>query len=133
MKKFITSSFFTLAFFAAILNPAHSKSIASPGLTYLNGHYSIQQDSATIEFNVAGKCGMCKKKIEKAVMGIAGVKAANWDKAAKFIKVDVSDTKVTREVISKAIAAVGYDTQFNKADDKVYEALPKCCQYERMK
>jgi len=31
--------------------------------------------------------------------------------------------------ISKALAAVGHDTDRHKADDAVYEALPGCCHY----
>jgi hypothetical protein len=35
------------------------------------------------------------------------------------------------ESIHLAIAKVGHDTDLLKADDKVYEALPGCCQYDR--
>lgn len=140
MKKLIAVGMLTLAFFAAILNPAHSKSLAGPGLppcaginNYLNDNRTLQNDSAKIEFKVSGKCGMCKKRVEKAAMSIAGVKTANWDKTTKIIKIVISDNKITQDVISKAIAAVGHDTGFDKADDKVYDALPDCCHYERVK
>lgn len=34
--------------------------------------------------------------------------------------------------VSEKIAAAGHDTQFNKASEEVYSALPGCCQYERV-
>ena len=35
--------------------------------------------------------------------------------------------------IQKAVAKVGHDTDMHKAEDKVYNALPGCCLYERNK
>jgi len=75
---------------------------------------------------------MCKKKIEKAAKSIAGVSQADWDKESKFITVGVSDDNVSKTEISKAIAAVGYDTEFDQADQANYDELPGCCHYDRL-
>jgi Cu(I)/Ag(I) efflux system membrane fusion protein len=39
--------------------------------------------------------------------------------------------KTSLEAISKAIAQVGHDTEFDKAPDDVYNALPGCCKYRK--
>ncbi len=40
-------------------------------------------------------------------------------------------TKISQSALSKAIAKVGHDTEFDKAEDVVYNSLASCCLYER--
>jgi len=78
---------------------------------------------------VQGACEMCKMKIENTAKSIEGVKAAEWSLSAKVLSVEYDPKKTSRNAISKAIAAVGYDTELDKASDLVYNALPGCCKY----
>ncbi len=81
-------------------------------------------------FKVSGQCEMCEARIEKAALGVKGVKTASWDKTSKLLKVTFSGD-VKKKDIEKAIADVGHDTPDFKAKDAVYNALPGCCKYER--
>ena len=85
-----------------------------------------------VEFKVAGNCGMCEKRIEKAAYSVKGVKSAEWHSEHGDIHLVIDETKCSKEDVAKAIAAVGHDTEFIKAKDEVYDALHGCCMYERM-
>jgi mercuric ion binding protein len=79
---------------------------------------------------VWGNCGMCKTKIEKAAKK-AGATKVLWNQETKELKVSYVATKTSNQKIQEAVAGVGYDTQDFTADDKVYNNLHGCCQYER--
>lgn len=81
-------------------------------------------------FKVWGNCGMCKKNIEGAAK-TAGAKFASWNTETKMMTVKFSDDKSSVKSIQSAIAAKGYDTEMFKGDDKAYEELEPCCQYDR--
>jgi periplasmic mercuric ion binding protein len=81
-------------------------------------------------FKVAGECGMCKKKIEKAAKG-AGASYAVWNSENKMLTVKYPGASASKEKIEAAIAAVGYDTPDVKATEEAYKNLDECCQYER--
>jgi len=82
-----------------------------------------------IALSVQGACEMCKMKIENTAKSIEGVKTAEWNLSSKILNVEYDLGKTTPSAISKAIAAVGYDTEMDKANDAVYNALPGCCKY----
>ncbi len=86
----------------------------------------------TISFKVFGNCEMCQERIEKA-MKLLGVKSGVWNVDTKIATVTFDIHSIGPDDIHKAIAAVGYDTEQVRADDKVYKKLPGCCQYEREK
>lgn len=86
-----------------------------------------------VEFNVAGNCDMCKKRIEKAAYAVKGVKSAIWHIDHTDIHLIIDETKCSKEDVAKAIAAAGHDTALVKAEDAVYEKLHGCCFYERLK
>jgi hypothetical protein len=87
-----------------------------------------QTKSETIK--VAGECGMCKTKIEKAAKG-AGATYAVWDSESKQLSVKYNSTTSNAAKIQQSIAATGYDTQDYKATDASYNSLHECCKYER--
>lgn len=91
----------------------------------------IAQDVKTEKFKVFGNCGMCEKRIEKAATSLDGVTKADWDKETKMIEVTFDSKQTNIDDIHKTIAAVGHDTEKEKAKDSVYDELPGCCQYER--
>jgi len=82
-------------------------------------------------FKVYASCGMCKEKIEAALTKKDGIKKRNWDQKTKMLTVSYDPAKTNMEKIQKSITALGYDTDQYKADDDVYNKLPKCCKYDR--
>lgn len=85
----------------------------------------------TTTFKVSGNCDMCKKKIETAAKSVKGVRSAVWNAETQTITVKYDDSKAKLIDIHNKIASVGYDTDKVRADDKTYEKLHSCCQYER--
>lgn len=92
--------------------------------------FKAEKGAKSTSFNVSGNCEMCEARIEKAALGINGVKTANWDKTSKLLVVTY-DGDVKKDEIELAISKVGHDTPDYKAKDEVYNALPDCCKYER--
>ena len=90
------------------------------------------QTEKKAEFEVAGNCGMCKIRIEKAAKSVDGVSSAVWDKETKMIEVAYNPEKSDIHKIHMAIAKAGHDTKMHKATDAVYDKLPGCCKYERI-
>ena len=82
------------------------------------------------KIKVSGECGMCKSKIERAAKA-AGASYAEWDVQKKELTVRFDHTSSSVAKIEKAIAAVGYDTENEKASDEAYDKLHECCKYER--
>ncbi len=89
---------------------------------------SAKKDIRTDTIKVMGNCDMSKARIENAGL-IKGVKKITWDKHSESTIVIYDASKTTIDKVEVAIAAVGHDTTNHKADDKVYNTLPKCCQY----
>jgi len=95
-----------------------------------------KEELVNANFTGYGNGGMGKKRIEKAALSVDGVKEANWDVETKVLSVKFSDitfgeNNYSINTVSEKIAAVGHDTQFNKASKDDYNALPGCCQYDR--
>jgi hypothetical protein len=86
----------------------------------------------TETIKVWGECETCKANIERAAK-IDGVRKASWDMKTKMLSLVYDPFKTNSYDIQKKIAAVGYDTEKYKADDKVYAKLNACCKYERKK
>lgn len=82
---------------------------------------------------VGGACEMCTDRIEKTVSGLIGVYSASYNLTTQELKVDYNKNRTDISVISKALAAVGHDTNLDKAPDKVYNDLPACCHYRKKK
>jgi mercuric ion binding protein len=92
----------------------------------------LAQTVKTEKIEVAGNCGMCETRIEKAAKSVEGVTSADWDKESKMLEVTFDSEKSDLHKIHLAVAEVGHDTKMHKASDEVYDALPGCCKYERM-
>ncbi|MBI1223700.1 MAG: cation-transporting ATPase [Bacteroidetes bacterium] len=101
-------------------------------LTIAAFSFSFKPDTGNIteKFKVYGNCGMCKERIEKALM-VKGVKYAYWDKETEMATVKFNPSVVSLIQLHKNVAAVGHDTDLEKADDAVYANLHSCCQYAR--
>ncbi len=91
--------------------------------------YPMTGEVKTAEFKVEGVCGMCKDRIENGAL-IKGVKKAEWDKETELLTVIYDPDKVELMDIHKAIAELGHSTDKVKAEEKAYNKLPACCQYD---
>jgi len=91
---------------------------------------SAQSKTETIK--VSGNCGMCQKHIESAAKK-AGATEAKWNKKTKELTVSFDQSKTSDDAIQKAVAASGYDTEKYAGDEKAYNGLDECCQYEGKK
>ena len=102
---------------------------AQPGMVKKTAATNTKLENA--QFEVWGNCGMCKKTIEKAVSKVKGVKEANWDVDTHQFTVSFNPAKTSLDKIHAAIAAAGYDTEKVRGNDKAYNNLHGCCQYDR--
>ena len=84
----------------------------------------------TYNFFVAGNCGMCKARIERAASKVAGVQSAVWDQETKQLTVTATSAQ---DDVAAAVARAGHDTKTAKADKGTYDDLPGCCHYERVR
>jgi copper chaperone CopZ len=98
--------------------------------SFINLSAQEKSEKQIAEFKVYGNCGMCERRIEKALT-VNGVESADWNKDTKIAKVVFSKDKITLKQLHKNVAAVGHDTEEVKASDEVYSKLPNCCKFER--
>lgn len=79
--------------------------------------------------SVGGSCDMCTDRIIKTVNEIDGVTLSDYNLEKQELHIHYNDSKTSIEAVSKALAAVGHDTELFKAEQEVYDALPGCCKY----
>ncbi len=84
-----------------------------------------------ISFWVRGNCGMCEERIEASIAYVPGVIYGEWDRSTELLTVEYRTKKTTVEEIKARIARAGHDVEGVSADEEVYNALPRCCKYER--
>src|ERR1035437_8767561 len=73
----------------------------------------------TETIKVLGNCDLCKTRIEKTAK-IEGVSKATWSKDTKILTLVYDPSVAKSDDVQKKIAAVGYDTEKFKADNKAY-------------
>jgi len=112
--------------FACDEHKAHHQPVAQEKAATVQMHDASVQK---IVLSVNGACEWCKAKIEDTAKSIEGVKTAEWSLSSKILNVAFDAGKTSPSAISKAIAAIGYDTEMDKASDAAYNALPGCCKY----
>jgi outer membrane cobalamin receptor/copper chaperone CopZ len=78
---------------------------------------------------VDGICGMCKDRIEKAVIELEGIKMAEWDVESRMLTYTSDDEAFDEDQIHLAVTRVGHDTKKYLAPQKAYDALHACCKY----
>jgi len=88
-----------------------------------------QEKNKKMSFEVDGKCEMCKARIEKAALGVKGVKYALWDIPSHELSLIIDERKTDPMKIKTALVAVGHDTKELKATDKAYDSVHPCCKY----
>ena len=90
----------------------------------------VKQKTETIK--VSGACGMCKARIEKTVLA-EGAASAVWEAKTQILTVTFDPLKTSKDALAKKLASVGHDAENYKAPDDVYDKLPGCCHYERVR
>lgn len=85
----------------------------------------VQQE----QLSVAGNCGMCKARIEKAASKVKGVSRASWEEDSQLLTVSFDQEQTSLAAIAKAIAKAGHDNNLAKANSTTYDKLPACCLY----
>ena len=88
-----------------------------------------QEKNKKITLEVDGKCDMCKMRIEKAALGVKGVKYAQWDVPSHQLTLIVDERKTDPMKIKTALVEVGHDTKELKATEEAYASVHPCCKY----
>ena len=78
---------------------------------------------------VDGVCMMCEERIEKNIIGLKGVKLANWNLESRILKLVYNEKKISLDEIHKFLASIGHDTNKEIASNQAYNLLDPCCQY----
>ncbi|MBV1887763.1 MAG: cation transporter [Urechidicola sp.] len=90
---------------------------------------SAQKKNAKVQFEVAGICGMCKQRIEKAALNTKGVKSASWSVETHQLILIIDERKTSPLIIKKTLAAVGHSTKEVETTEEAYDKLDSCCKY----
>lgn len=88
-----------------------------------------QEKNKNLSIEVDGKCEMCKMRIEKAALGVKGVKFAVWDVPSHELSMIIDERKTNPMEIKTAIAKVGHDSKELKATQEAYDTVHPCCRY----
>jgi len=90
---------------------------------------NAQEKNKKVTFEVDGICEMCKIRIEKAALGVTGVKYALWDIPSHKLSLIIDERKTNTMQIKTALVAVGHDTKELKASKEAYDKVDACCKY----
>ncbi len=88
-----------------------------------------QEKNKKVTFEVDGVCEMCKTRIEKAALGVDGVKYAVWDIPSHELSLIIDERKTNTMAIKTALAVAGHDTKELKATQEAYDKIHFCCKY----
>jgi len=88
-----------------------------------------QEKNKKLTMEVDGVCEMCKTRIEKAALGVKGVKYALWDVPSHQLSLILDERKTNAMAVKTALVAVGHDTKELKASDEAYNKVHPCCRY----
>lgn len=91
---------------------------------------SFAQTTQSDTLDVAGVCGMCKKKIETAAKS-AGAAFASWSPDTKKLVISYNPAATNSVKVQQSVASAGYDTPEVKATEAAYANLHECCKYDR--
>ena len=96
---------------------------------FVAGFALAQEKNKKMTFEVDGVCEMCKMRIEKAALGVDGVKYAVWDIPTHKLSLIIDERKTNPMEIKTALVAVGHDTKELKATQEAYDNIHPCCKY----
>ena len=90
---------------------------------------------AKVQLNVEGICNTFKARIEKAALGVKGVKYAQWNVDTHQLSLILDEHKTSVPQIQEAIAKVGHSNSLPDGSTKVeaseedYNKVNDCCKY----
>ena len=99
------------------------------------GAQTTPNKNKKVEFAVGGNCGQCKARIEKAALGVKGVKYAQWNVDTHQLSLVLDERKTSTEQVQEAIAKVGHSNSLPDGSSKVeateedYNKVSDCCKY----
>ena len=96
--------------------------------TFFSSDAQVNPADSTASFKVYGECIQCKQRIEKALK-VKGIESANWNVETEMLAVVYDPSIINLEKIKSKVLAAGHDLEAQKANDKIYNALPECCHY----
>ncbi|RKN83390.1 heavy-metal-associated domain-containing protein [Ulvibacterium marinum] len=105
------------------------KIIISSVLMLMSAITLAQEKNKKLTMEVDGKCDMCKMRIEKAALGVKGVKYALWDIPSHQLSLIIDERKTDPMKIKTAMVQVGHDTKELKATEEAYNSVHPCCKY----
>ncbi|MFS4455030.1 heavy-metal-associated domain-containing protein [Maribacter sp. 2304DJ31-5] len=105
------------------------KVIVTIVLAFLATTGFAQEKNKKLTMEVDGKCDMCKMRIEKAALGVKGVKYAMWDIPSHQLSLIIDERKTDPMKVKTALIAVGHDTKELKATQEAYDSIHPCCKY----
>lgn len=94
-----------------------------------------QNKNAKAQLNVEGICNSCKSRIEKAALGVKGVKYAQWNVNSHLLALVLDERKTSVQDVQNAIAKVGHSNSFADGTQKIeateedYNKVGDCCKY----
>lgn len=112
------------------ITPNHATSTSFTDHNYT--HITPLADSSsyqTTTLQVAGACGMCKKRIEEESQS-PGLIKAEWDASSQTLTLDFDPEKYDIQKARERILASGHDVDGVEADQAAYKQLPACCHYK---
>ena len=86
------------------------------------------QKPAVVSIQTNAQCGDCKERIETTLNQTKGVVYAELNFETKIVEVKYNPSKTDVAALQKALTAIGYDADDQKADATAQKALPLCCQ-----
>ena len=95
---------------------------------------ALTEDSVVVskELLVAGRCEMCKARVERMSLEIPGVTTAIWNLESQQLTVAFDENQTSVDAIQKVMAKAGHDTEVHLATTEAYDNLPACCHYQRL-
>ena len=94
-----------------------------------------QRKNAKAQLNVEGICNSCKARIEKAALGVKGVKYAQWNVDTHQLSLVLDESKASTQQVQEAIAKVGHSNSLPDGSSKIeateedYNKVSDCCKY----
>ena len=93
----------------------------------INVNAQKNKKTETLTIKTSTQCGMCKERVEKAMVFEKGIVSSELDIDKQQFTIVYKPSKTTPEKIRQAISKTGYDADNIKAEGKAYSKLPDCC------
>ena len=100
-------------------------------LLSITSSFAQIKNANTEKVKIAGNCGMCKSRIEKAG-NEKNISKVVWNENNQIATITFNTEKTSEKEILTRIANVGHDSEMAQTSSEIYNDLPECCQYKRV-